>query len=270
MTLFTLFIPFFIFCFNSCFISICAASSSGVLHVIIDAGHGGSDSGAVRGHTREADLTMKVAKFLAHRLKKDKKNFKVTLTRYRDKFLSMQKRAKIAIAVKSEVFISLHVNTAPDKRARGVEFFFQNQLPADEETMYLASIENKSREALESPLLAKPHHPHPEVAGIIEDLHKTYRVTRSWQLAAMMQKHWSINRSRVKSIRQAPFFLVSNVPMPSVLVELGFLSNERDIRTLKSQKHQRQMAFDLHKALLQFKVEIDRDLHRKMQLATSG
>src|SRR4051812_35220658 len=118
----------------------CVAHAS-PLNVTIDPGHGGHDHGASRQGVYESDITLAVAKRLTELLRKDKR-FTTQLSRDNDQTVTLYRRAVNAKTRKSDVFLSIHVNSNPDTRARGAEFYFQNQLPPDEESMFLAHKEN--------------------------------------------------------------------------------------------------------------------------------
>lgn len=118
-----------------------------VLHIAIDPGHGGHDRGATHSKIKESDLVLTVASKVKKRLEKNP-DIHVAMTRNEDRNVSLADRVKIAENNKVDVFVSLHANAAADQRAKGVEFFFQNNLPPDEETLYLASLENQSNDIL--------------------------------------------------------------------------------------------------------------------------
>src|ERR1035437_6359211 len=111
------------------------------LNVMIDPGHGGRDHGAVKNGILEANITLKVGLKLFDLLKKDRR-FHVQLTRSNDDSISLYRRAQMAKSKKADVFLSVHVNSSPDLHAKGAEFYFQNQLPPDQESMFLAHREN--------------------------------------------------------------------------------------------------------------------------------
>src|SRR5689334_16355568 len=128
-------------------LSLCALLSGSAsaygLHVIVDPGHGGVDHGTTHKDARESEITLDVAKRLVKKLQATHK-FKATLTRSDDHLIGLVTRVKIAEKAKGDVFLSIHVNSSPEAKARGAEFYFQNQLTADDEAMYLAHKENES------------------------------------------------------------------------------------------------------------------------------
>lgn len=238
-------------------------SSAWGLHVVIDPGHGGKDHGAVHQKVLESEITLQVAQLLKEELSKDKR-FSVSLTREGDASLSLKDRAQIAHQKGGQILISIHVNSSTDRRARGGEIYFQNQLPPDEESMFLADKENQkenSEDELVWPLEPVPNAASlsPEVVHIIKDLQRNYRLRASGELAkALVQKWQGTQKSPQKAIRQAPFYVVSNVSMPSVLVELGYLSNRNEFQSLTDPQFQKILAQGLYQGLIRYKEVMDK------------
>ena len=235
-----------------------AALNAAPLNVLVDPGHGGRDHGTTRGETFESQITLSVSKRLRDLLAADRR-FRVSLTREDDATLPLPERARLAREKKADLFVSIHVNSNPEKHARGAEFYFQNQLPPDEESMYLAHRENEidAGQAAAAPTAAFARTYPTEVAGILQDLLDGDRILRSSQLTKALKTSWRGNRkSKSNSVRQAPFFVLANMPAPSALVELGFLTNEEDFRDLTNPAVQARMAEDLYRGLLQYKESI--------------
>ena len=233
--------------------------------VVIDAGHGGHDHGTVRKTAMESDITLAVSRELHALLKKDKR-FQVSLTRESDASVTLSRRAKIAKEKKADVFLSIHVNSSPDPRARGAEFYFQNQLPPDEESMFLAHQENLAAEGGEKDMpltydfIERNNYP-AEITSIVTDLLDSDRVLRSSELSKTLKLSWKGSRkSKSNSVRQAPFYVLSQMRMPSSLVELGFLTNSDDYRELTDPSVQKRMAADLHRGLVAYKESIDKTM----------
>lgn len=232
------------------------------LAVVIDAGHGGRDHGAVRNGVLEANITLAVSQQLRALLEKDRR-FKVLVTRAEDSSVSLHRRAVLAKEKHADIFLSIHVNSSPDRRARGAEFYFQNQLPPDEESMFLAHQENVAEEGeqvqpLTYDLLEKTKYP-ADVATIISDLLDGDRVLRSSELSKALKVSWRGSRkSKTNSVRQAPFYVLSQMRVPSSLVELGFLTNPDDFNELTNPRAQKKMAEDLYRGLVAYKDSMDK------------
>ncbi len=202
-----------------------------VKRVVIDAGHGGKDPGAI-GPTglREKDVVLKISKKVASRLKKDL-GCQVILTRKKDRFLPLTQRTAIANAKKADLFVSIHANAAPNKRARGVETYFLN-FALDKEAMRVAAREN----ATSTKSIG-------DLKNILNDIMKNTKVDESSRLAGYVQREVVKNLrkkySNVKSkgVKQAPFFVLIGARMPSILVEVSFISNRKEEERLKSDRY---------------------------------
>ena len=202
-----------------------------VKRIVIDAGHGGKDPGAI-GPTglREKDVVLKISKKVASRLKKDL-GCQVILTRKKDRFLPLTQRTAIANAKKADLFVSIHANAAPNRRARGVETYFLN-FALDKEAMRVAARENATSTKRMG-----------DLKNILNDIMKNTKVDESSRLAGYVQREVVKNLrkkySNVKSkgVKQAPFFVLIGARMPSVLVEVSFISNRKEEERLKSNRY---------------------------------
>lgn len=229
------------------------------MRVVIDAGHGGTDRGTTRGDITESAITLTVAKLLRDEMAQSKE-FSAVLTRADDSYVSLEQRAEIANE-KGDVFISIHVNSSTDPKARGKEIYFQNQLEADEESLYLANLENGQADQ-------KVRHaflPNTDVKGlnsdvkaIVEDLERNYRLKMSGLLTEELHRSWGGDPIRRKqAIRQAPFFVISNVNRPAALIEIGFLTNPTEAKKLVDASYQKKIAQGIFQALIKFKEVVD-------------
>ncbi len=225
------------------------------LQVLIDPGHGGNDGGAVHGKAKESEIALKVGLELKALLAEDP-NFFPTMTRQSDRYLTLQDRVAFAEKAKSDLLISIHANASTDRRARGVEIYFQNHLPPDEDTLFLASNENKFAQnknettTLESVEPTKRN----DVLSIIDDLKRQHRLVTSHKLSQKLLNEWEDSSSGSNAIRQAPFYVVSKANVPSVLVELGFLTNPKEADKLMSSAYQKEIARKIYKGLETFRL----------------
>ena len=230
------------------------------LHIMLDPGHGGVDTGAVYNSVKEADLVLTVANRLKLLLAKDPQ-FTVTMTRAQDRAIALPDRVKMAESAKADLFVSLHANAASDQRAKGVEFFFQNNLPPDEESLFLASQENQSSTVSSKDLhdtgsdeLSKKG----DVAAILDDLHRQNRMMSSLRLTQTLSTIWESDSNAMQAtIKQAPFYVISKTSMPSVLIEIGFLTNPREVKRLQSGDYQKDLAQKIYNALVSYKEKVD-------------
>ncbi|UXR66185.1 N-acetylmuramoyl-L-alanine amidase [Bdellovibrio bacteriovorus] len=239
---------------------LCASPAASALHVMLDPGHGGVDTGAVYSGAKEADLVLKVAQKLQTLLEKDSQ-FTVSMTRTSDRNLGLPERVKMAENSKVDLFVSLHANAAADQRAKGVEFFFQNNLPPDEDALFLASQENQmvlNRRELQEISGGDELSKKGDVAAIVEDLQRQSRMTSSLRLTQTLTQVWERDSSAAQAtIKQAPFYVISKTSMPSVLIEIGFLTNPKEVKKLVSANYQSDLAQKIYNALQSYKEKMD-------------
>ncbi|MGZ5278652.1 MAG: N-acetylmuramoyl-L-alanine amidase family protein [Pseudobdellovibrionaceae bacterium] len=245
-------------------VALSLAEASSPIIIMIDPGHGGVDTGAVYGPAKESEITLQVAQHLKSLLEKSP-DFTPTLTRSQDSALSLQDRVHLAETEKAELFVSIHANASPDKRARGVEFYFQNQLPADEEAMYLANLENQVVKDL--PIANGPDiNKKTDVLAIVEDLKRQTKMRSSYVLSDRLFKSWNPNGSKNSNvIRQAPFYVISKTNIPSVLVELGFISNPKESQKLIQTRYQKEIAQKIFEGLQAYKEMVDKSEPGRLQ-----
>ncbi|MEZ0393305.1 MAG: N-acetylmuramoyl-L-alanine amidase [Pseudobdellovibrionaceae bacterium] len=226
------------------------------LKVIVDPGHGGSDAGAVYGPAKESEITLQVAKHLQDLLRQSS-DFHSSLTRSQDQNLSLQERVQLAEKEKADLFLSIHANASTDQRARGVEFYFQNHLPADQESLFLANLENQMVKETQGPNqdLSKKG----DVLAIVEDLKRQTKMRSSYVLSDRLLKAWNKSgRKNSNVIRQAPFYVISKTSIPSVLVELGFVSNPKESQKLIQANYQKEIALKIYQGLVDYKEMVDK------------
>lgn len=222
------------------------------LQVTIDPGHGGNDSGAFAAGLKESNLVLAIALKLEKRLIAGS-GFQVNLTRREDSKLHLSDRVRKAELAAADVFVSLHANSSTDSRARGMEIYFQNHIPPDEETLILAALENQREMLKESEARPAGLSKKNDVAMIIEDLRRSNRVRSSRRLSLSLSKTWESENPR--HVRQAPFHVVTRISIPSVLMELGFLTNRSDREQLQSAEVQDRIVENIYQGLVAFRNE---------------
>ncbi len=197
--------------------------------IIIDAGHGGKDSGAIGVRKiLEKDVTLVVAKKLKKRLQKNK-NYRVILTRQGDRYLRLRDRVKIARKNKADLFISLHADFHRNKNVSGVSIYTLSERASDKEAEALAKRENKSDliEGLDLSLESK------EVANILIDLTQRETMNQSSYFVDFLIKEFRIRTKLLQRTHRFAGFAVLKAPdIPSVLIEMGYLSNKKDAELL--------------------------------------
>jgi len=230
--------------------------------IVIDPGHGGSDYGAIgRGGTREKEVVLDIARELAKLIRKDKQ-FKVIMTRDRDKFMTLEQRADIANNAGADLFISIHANASPKRHVRGWNVFFlaeakndsaravaqfENSVFLREQNAIEAHRENDSYETINDPIL-----------NIINEMIMTEFQAESHDFALMCDREFRKNLDiPARGVDQAGFFVLNMVFTPSVLVESGFISNAKEEKLLKSGKYQKKVAKAIYNALKRFKSKYE-------------
>lgn len=233
------------------------------LRIVLDPGHGGKDAGAVHEQLREKDIALKVSLLTEKLLLEQAADFSVALTRREDIHLPLADRVQIAKDQKADILISVHVNASQDPSAHGSEIYFQNQLPPKEEEIFLANRENQALQGTkqlhsDSDWFNNPQL-HPEVASILDDVERSRRIERSYELAQGLSLSWrSRSVARLRYVRQAPFFLVTKSLMPTALLELGFLSHPPEAKRLGSAEFQQSLAENILLGIKKYKEILDK------------
>lgn len=215
--------------------------------IVIDAGHGGKDPGAVgyRG-TKEKDIALDVAKRLEEKLSKNM-DVKIVMTREEDIFLRLSERTKIANESNGNLFISIHTNAAEDRRASGFETFLIGP-NKNEAAVRVAARENAVLE-LEGITGKKLSNEDLIQATIAQSAF----ASKSEQFASMVQKEIKKRvQSKDRGVKQAGFYVLMGASMPNVLVELGFISNPSEEKKLRSPQYRDQLASAIYRAVEQY------------------
>jgi len=220
--------------------------------VVIDAGHGGMDPGAIRKGLREKDAVLAIALELA-RLIDERKGYRAVLTRKGDYFVSLADRVRIAKEASGDLFVSVHANTHRNAAINGMEVYLLSQQKAtDREASELANKEN----AADLVGLAPQERDDDAVLTILMDLRLSQVLTQSNRLAEHLLQE--ARRSRVvgaKKVKQAGFQVLRTLAMPSVLVEVAYLSNRSDRELLASADGRRNLARILCDGILAWRGE---------------
>lgn len=204
--------------------------------VVIDAGHGGHDTGAVglKLGVQEKNLNLSVAKQLADKIRATYPEVKVVLTRNTDVFLPLQERADIANKNHADLFISIHTNAAENRNARGAETFI---LGTDrmEDNLDVAMRENAVMKLEEDQTVYQGFDPNSIESYILFELMQNQYMDNSLEFAELVQNQFVGTLQRAnRGVRQAAFWVLLKSACPSVLVEMGFLSNAEEEKWLAS------------------------------------
>ncbi len=214
--------------------------------VVIDAGHGGHDSGTIGPNgLMEKELVLDVALRLGALITKQM-GAEVIYTRSTDVFIPLEERTRIANDQKADLFISVHANSSSEPSATGVETYYFN-LTSDKNGLDLATRENASADSAISDLNDLLHR---AVLQTKKEESREFAQKVQASLCAAAQK--SSNHSVDRGVRQAPFVVLIGATMPSILAEIGFVSNPRDEKLLRKTDQRQRIADALYKGVLQY------------------
>jgi len=191
--------------------------------ILIDAGHGGKDPGAIsnKKKIKEKDITLKYAKKLQQILNKSQK-FKAILTRKKDVFIPLRDRVKLTKKYDADLFISIHADSAPNKKARGASVYTLSQKSSDKEAKALAARENKAD--IIHGVKVKD-----EVLDVLVRLSQRNAMNQSAKFAKILNRHLKKNKINILHGHSfANFRVLKSIQTPSILLELGFISNKYD------------------------------------------
>jgi N-acetylmuramoyl-L-alanine amidase len=227
-------------------------SREGIRRIVVDAGHGGHDPGAIGPQrVREKDVTLAMARRLARRLRAE--GFQVVLTRSDDRYLALEERTALANTARGDLFVSIHANAHPRRARSGVETYFLN-VADDRYAARLAARENglDTEDGMG------------DVARILTDLDAKASADSSRKLAQLVQREVCGGvRARVGEVRDlgvksALFYVLLGARMPAVLVETAFISNRVEERRLTSSSYQDEVAAGIARAVTTFARGADR------------
>ena len=230
--------------------------------VVIDAGHGGKDPGAIGGAgTMEKTVALNVALKVGGYIEDNFDDVEVIYTRTTDEFIELHKRASIANEAEADLFISIHANAAANKSAYGTETWVLG-LHKSEANLEVVKRENaviELEDDYESNYEINPNSPEWHIR--LATMQQSY-LDQSINLAAKLQDDF-LNRAKRKSrgVKQAGFLVLYKTVMPSILVELGFLSNETEEQYLASAQGQDYLASSIFRAFKSYKLEMDAKVH---------
>ena len=207
--------------------------------IVVDAGHGGVDPGAIGYNgTYEKNITLSMAKELKELLDKNKK-YKVYLTRNRDVFIPLRERVRIARGHDADLFISIHADSARNRKAVGLSVYTLSETASDKEAAALAEKENKAD--IVAGLNFAEHSK--EVSDILLNLAQRETNNSSSEFATLLSNQMSKIVKTVSNTHRFAGFAVLKAPdVPSVLLELGYLSNPKEERQLKQKSYRRNLA----------------------------
>lgn len=215
--------------------------------VVIDAGHGGHDPGAISPltGTREKDVTLAVAKAIRQALI-DSGRVRVALTREDDSFIVLRDRSAIARNIKADLFISIHADSAPADSASGATIYTLSEVASDREAQLLATRENKA-DIINGVNLGGENR---EIASILVDLAQRETMNTSASFANLLKRESNgLVPFRSAYHRMAGFAVLKAPDTPSILLEVGYVTNSSDVARLSSGDGQKRIAQGIRKAV---------------------
>ncbi len=212
-------------------------STTTIAKVVVDAGHGGKDPGAVgKSGLREKDITLAIAKELANLLKD--KGFEVILTRDSDRFLALSERTKKANEAKGDLFVSVHCNASKKPTATGTQGFYLSPAKTDE-ARAAAALENEALLLEDEPIVDNID----DLQYIMADMLQSKNQRESSILAYMVEQKLAKTLSlESRGPQGANFYVLYGAFMPAILVEVAFISNVTEEKLLSSAKTQKNAA----------------------------
>lgn len=215
--------------------------------VVIDAGHGGHDPGAVSPATgkREKDLTLAVAQAIKAELIRSGR-VRVALTREDDRFLILDERSEIAHNIKADLFISIHADSAPAGTASGATIYTLSEVASDREAQLLAQRENRA-DIINGVNLGRQKS---EVASILLDLAQRETMDNSAAFANLLKREATgLMPFRPNYHSMAGFVVLKAPDTPSILLEVGYLTNAEDAERLSSDTGKQNIATGIRRAV---------------------
>lgn len=221
--------------------------------VVLDAGHGGNDAGAVGSFSKEKNINLRHATLVGDMIKERNPEIKVIYTRDKDIFVELKERANIANRNKADLFVSIHTNSSKNKSASGIETFSLG-VSRTKENMEVAMLEN-------SVILLEEDHeskyegfdPNSTDSYIMFEFMKDQYSQRSIACADYIQTKLIDSSKRVdRGVRQAGFLVLRATAMPSVLVELGFISNREEEKALNNDDTQIENAEAIYQGIIAY------------------
>jgi N-acetylmuramoyl-L-alanine amidase len=227
--------------------------------VVIDAGHGGKDPGAKGRAINEKTINLSVAQKLGSLITQNHKDVKVVYTRKTDVFVDLDERANIANRNKADLFISIHTNAVKRGSAVAGTETYTLGLARTDENLEVAMREN-SAILLEDNYLQKYEgfDPNSSESYIIFEFMQNKHMEQSISLASEVQKSFVSAKRKNRGVRQAGFLVLRKTGMPSILVELGYISNPAEEQFMKGAEGQRKLATAIYNAFTKYKREYDR------------
>jgi N-acetylmuramoyl-L-alanine amidase len=226
--------------------------------VVIDAGHGGKDPGCHGKHFKEKDVALAVSLKFGHLLEENNKDITVIYTRKTDVFVALNERAEIANRNHADFFICIHCNASPSQEPKGSATYVMG-LSKSEGNLEISKRENSS--VLYEKDYKQTYNgfdPNSDEAAILFAMYQNIYLAQSLDLSAKIEHEYTgLVKTTDNGVKQAGFLVLWKTAMPSLLTEIGFLTNPEEERVLGSQKGEDEIANSIFLAFEQYKAEKD-------------
>ncbi len=218
-----------------------------VREIIIDAGHGGKDPGALgRANMQEKKIVLDIAQRLKKILRG--RGVKVKMTRDRDEFISLQERTEITSRSKADLFVSIHANASKTRSVHGLEVFQAKYLNAKERK---EAQRKTNRRLMYGNLLMKKEDAN--VGNIVSDMLYTHKQVESEALAKQLAEKTSrLIKTKNRGDKTSRFYVLRNTLIPAVLVEVGFVTNPKEAKLLRAGSYRQRIARGLAESILDY------------------
>jgi len=218
-----------------------------VRSIIIDAGHGGKDPGAIG---RSGVYEKKIVLDISIRIKKilQDRGIEVQMTRERDEFISLQKRTEIASRSKADLFVSVHANSSPVRSVHGLEVYTSKYLGFKDRN----AQQRKTNQRLMFNQLSMKRGA-ADVANIVSDMLYTHKQAEAKTLAKQLAKKTAKRiKTKNRGEKESRFYVVKNTLIPAILVEVGFLSNPKESKLLQTSTYRQRVARGIAESILDY------------------
>ena len=225
--------------------------------LVLDAGHGGHDSGAVGpGGLQEKELVLDVTRRVS-RLLEERLGVKVLLSRDSDQFVALRDRTSFANKERGDLFVSIHANAHREVAHQGVETYFLSSEATDSAARQVAALEN-SVVQLEKTLATGRGGRLETVKAILWDLAQSEFQLESSRLAEVVQDSMTKSlRIPNRGVKQAGFYVLGGAAMPAVLIEIGFVTNPKEEKRLRDARYRDEIARAIYAGLAEYKKKYD-------------
>ncbi len=224
--------------------------------IVLDAGHGGHDSGAKGRIATEKDITVSICTKIAQILLESMPSAEIIQTRTKDEFIPLHRRSEIANENLADLFISVHCNSSTNIKARGTENYVMG-IHKLKENLFVAKRENQSIHFEEDATRYEPmlDTETPEAHILLSQFQNQY-LSQSLSLASYCEEQFRLNHpGGSRGVKQAGFLVLHQANMPSILVEVGYLSNPTEEIYLASEAGQIEIAMEISQAIVRYFVE---------------